>query len=270
MKLFAIMCNQPQRLLEALAPARASLVAAPPIARWGLGYVQSGEVLLARTPRPSKTPIDLYAALEGVKSDCVLGHAVRGAEAGATDETPPFRYRRWMYVQEGPLGTEPGASAAWDALAAQVPEYLRRNMKGKSVAELSLFVLLSMLHDLGGIDDANLPVATTRRAVAAAMALVAGELGKVSGLPPISSLAVSNGRSMLVARPGSEGARLWMRRLHVMAERGGRDEQFRGVLLVSSLAGADAPEGDGFEEIPAGSVVTVTRDLRVDVGPLAG
>jgi predicted glutamine amidotransferase len=265
MKLFAIMCNQPQRLLEALAPARASLVAAPPIARWGLGYVQSGEVLLARTPRPSTTPIDLYAALEGVKSDCVLGHAVAGptgndgTKFGGTDDTPPFRYRRWMYVQDGPVS--PGA--AWESIAAQVPDYLRRNVKGRGTEEIAFHVLLAMLHDLGGIDDANLPLATTRRAVSQASALVGGELTKAGITQPIGNLAVSNGRSMVVARVG---APLWMRRLQVLNDRGGRDEQFRGVMFVTG----DAPSNDGFEEINPGTVVMVTRDLRVDFASLAG
>jgi hypothetical protein len=276
MKLFAAMCNQPQRLLEALAPARAALVAAAPIGRWGLGYVQSGEILLARTPRPSATPVDLYAALEGIKSDCVLGHAVRdlrgrgpGEGFGGTDDTPPFRYRRWMYVQDVAAAVE-GSPAMASALAPQVPDYLRRNIKGKGTAELSFHVFLAMLHDLGGIDDANLPTATTRRALSAAVALVGAEVAKL-GLgvdEPVGNVAVSNGRSLLVARISSP---LWMRRLHVVGERGGRDDQFRGVLLVSS--GLNDPTvavaAEGFEEIPASSVVTVSRDLRVDVTSLA-
>src|SRR5690349_21665402 len=101
--LFASMCNQPQRLLEALAPTRAQLVAQPPIARWGVGYVQGGEVLLARTPRASTTPVDLYAAIADAPSDCVIAQAVNGVAyggPGGNDNTPPFRFRRWMWAQE--------------------------------------------------------------------------------------------------------------------------------------------------------------------------
>ncbi len=268
MRLFAAMCNQPQRLLDALAPARAALVATPPVARWGLGYVQSGEVLLARTPRPSTRPIDFYSALEGVNSDCVLGHAVPDVRPGrqddgpgGTDDTPPFRYRRWMYIQDGPNTTE----GAWEAIASQVPDYLRRNVKGRGTAELAFHVLLAMMHDLGGIDDANMHTATTRKALAAASALVAGELTKIGVATPLGNLAVSNGRSMLVARLANP---LWLRRLHVNTDRGDRDQAFKGVLLVSSSR-SDAEPGEGFEEIPTGSVVSVTRDLRVDVLPLA-
>ena len=38
MKLFACMCNQPQRLWAALAPVRAALSVQPPVSRWGLAY----------------------------------------------------------------------------------------------------------------------------------------------------------------------------------------------------------------------------------------
>ena len=112
MRLFATMCNQPQRLLEALAPARAALVAAPPVDRWGLGYVQSGELLLARTPRPSETALDLYQALEGIKSDCVIGQVVPDNGLDGTDNTPPFRYRRWMFCQDGPSSAGAACSAS--------------------------------------------------------------------------------------------------------------------------------------------------------------
>jgi len=263
MKLFATMCNQPQRLLEALRPARAALVAQPPVARWGLGYVQSGEVLLARTPRPSSTPVDLFAALEGVKSDCVLGHAVgpAGPETegrfGGTEDTPPYRYRRWMYVQDGPAM----CGAAWEALASQVPEYLRRNVKGKGTAEISFHLLLSKLSDVGGIDDPNLSIAAARRAIAQATARIAEELAKAEVTTSLGNLAVSNSRSLMVARIATP---LWIRRLHVVGERGGRDETFRGVLIVSG----GSVEGEGFEDVPPNSIVTVTRDLRVEIASI--
>lgn len=260
MKLFAATCNQPQRLFEALAPARAALVAQPPIARWGLGYVQSGEILLARTPRPSAAPVDLFAALEGVNSDCVIGHAVErgGLDApGQTEETPPFRYRRWMYAQDGIVT----CGDAWEPLAAQIPEFLRRNLKGKTTAELSFHVFLALLHDVSGVDDGNLPLATARKALAQANARLGEELRKADLAEGLGNLAVSNGRSLIVARLTSP---LWLRSLWVPGERTERDEQFRGVLFVSG----GTVEGDGFEEIPARSIVTVSRDLRVEVHPI--
>src|SRR5579862_352748 len=173
MTLFATMCNQPQRLAEALAPARALLVAAPPVARWGVGYVQGGEVLLARTPRAQATPVDLYAALAETPSDCVIGQAMTGDGAGpggpgGTDNTPPFRFRRWMYAQESTARVED----VWPQLIERLPDFVKRNMRGRSGAEVTFHVMLAMLHDQSGLDESNLPLATTRRTLGAALALV--------------------------------------------------------------------------------------------------
>ena len=92
MKLFACMCNQPQRLSTALVPVRALLVARPPVARWGLAYNHAGDVLLVRTPKASATAVDLAGPLLAgvhapaeIASDCVIGQSVI---ADGTQESP--------------------------------------------------------------------------------------------------------------------------------------------------------------------------------------
>jgi hypothetical protein len=67
-----------------------------------------------------------------------------------------------------------------------------------------------------------------------------------------------------VARPEVSGAPAHVRRLQVLDDRGHRDDSFRGILITSALS-----PGDGAEEVPAGSVVAVSRDLRVDISSLA-
>jgi len=258
MRLFAVMCNQPQRLTEAVAPVRAALVAPPPVSRWGLGYVQGGEVLLVRTPRSSTEPVDLFQPLTEINTDLAIAQAVNDTRVSGTDNTPPFRFRRWMFAQAG----MPEVDEVWPRLLDHVPDYMRRNLKGKSAAELTFHVLLAMLHDTGGVDNPNLPLATTRRAVGAALALISNELSKAGVTERLGNLVVSNGRSLVAARVD---APLWLRRLHVKGERTERDESFRGVLLVSGVA---TSPGDGFEEVPANQTVLVSRDLRVDLGTL--
>src|SRR5215468_10178965 len=126
MKLFACMCNQPQRLSAALAPVRAVLIAQPPVSRWGLGYTQGGDVLLVRTPKASNQPVDLAGPLAHISTDCAIAQAVvdgdRAGAPGGTDNTPPFRFRRWMYAQTG----RPNLDEAAPRLLEHIPEYLRR------------------------------------------------------------------------------------------------------------------------------------------------
>jgi predicted glutamine amidotransferase len=286
MKLFACMCNKPERLPAALAPVRAALVAQPPVSRWGLAYVQGGDVLLVRTPKASSTPVDLSAPLIAAdnagRSDCAIAHAVRDSSDQAFTgpaNTPPFRFRRWMFAQTGSLvfGDELAGR-----LLEHVPEYLRRNIKGRTSAELVFHLFLAMLHDEGNIDDPNLPTQATRRALAATLRLVTAELERASSTsaPPgdgspdrdgdgdswasraLGNVALSNGRSMVVAHLGEP---LRLRRLWVTGERGERDDAFRGVLLIS---GGDGDPRDGFEDVPAQRVVLISRDLSVSLADL--
>ena len=261
MKLFACMCNQPQRLSAALAPVRAVLSAQPPVSRWGLAYSQGGDVLLVRTPKSSQKPVDLAGPLAEIATDCAIGQAVNDDRFIGTDNTPPFRFRRWMFAQGG----SPDLDAVAPRLLEHIPEYLRRNLKGRTPGELVFHVFLAMLHDEGSVDDANLPVQTTRRALAATLKLVAAEQAKAgSTVAPqvLGNIAVSNGRSMVVTRLDQP---LRLRRLWVNNEKNDRDESFRGVLLVS---GGDGDPAQGFEDVPADRAVLVTRDLQVQLADL--
>jgi hypothetical protein len=268
MKLFACMCNQPQRLTTALAPVRATLFAAPPVSRWGLGYAQGGDVLLVRTPKASEKPVDLAAPLADIATDCAIAIAVRDDTMRGTDNTPPFRFRRWMFAQSGQLELDhPSAARSGDAgpcdsvaprLLDHVPEYLRRNIKGRTASELVFHLFLAMLHDEGAVDEPNVPPPATRRALAATLKLVAAEQARAGvAATPLGNIALSNGRSMVLARLDEP---LRLRRLWVTNERGERDESFRGVLFVS---GGDGDPRDGFEDVPAHHAVLVSRDLQV-------
>jgi glutamine amidotransferase len=258
MKLFACMCNQPQRLWAALTPVRAVLAAQPPVSRWGLAYSQGGDVLLVRTPKSSQKPIDLAGPLAEIPTDCAIGQAVNDERYNGTDNTPPFRFRRWMFAQAG----SPDLDAVAPRLLEHIPEYLRRNLKGRTPGELVFHVFLAMLHDEGSVDDANIPVQTTRRAIAATLKLVASEQAKVGNVATLGNIAVSNGRSMVVTRLDQP---LRLRRLWVNNDKDDRDESFRGVLLVS---GGDGDPSQGFEDVPADRAVLITRDLQVQLADL--
>ena len=258
MKLFACMCNQPQRLWAALAPVRTVLLAQPPVSRWGLAYSQGGDVLLVRTPKSSAKPVEMAGPLAEIPTDCAIGQAVNDERHAGTDNTPPFRFRRWMFALQG----NPDLDAAVPRLLEHIPEYLRRNLKGRTAGELVFHVFLAMLHDEGSVDDPNLPVAATRRALAATMKLVAAEQAKTGATLGLGNIAVSNGRSMVVTRRDQP---LRLRRLWVNNDKNERDESFRGVLLVS---GGDGDPKEGFEDVPPDRAVLITRDLQVQLADL--
>jgi hypothetical protein len=261
MSLLACMCNQPTRLAEALAPVRAALVVAAPVSRWGMGYVQGGEVLLSRTPRRSNEAHDFYATIAGSKSDCLIGHAASDNDVLGTESTQPFRFRRWMFAQDDAPMISP---EIWGAIAAKVPDFLRRNLRGRTLAELTLHTFLARLHDQSMLDDPLVPLPVVKRALADALTLMSSSLASAGWGGRIGNVAASDSRSVSMVRVDG-GAPLYLRRLHCFDDRGARDDSFRGVLLLSG----PQPAGEGAEEVPPGSLVTISRDLRVDIAPLS-
>lgn len=263
-RLFGCTCNQPERLAHALEPVRTVLVAPAPVARWGLGYVQSGEVLLSRTPRRSVNPVDFYGSFARIQSDYVIGHAASDDHLSGNANTQPFRYRRWLYAQDGELAD---LAAVQEQLLEKVPGYLRRNIQGRTLGEHLFQIFLAMFESTASLDDVNLPLAESRRALHAAVTLIRGIV------PPtpenFGNIITTNSRSLVAARLGRP---LYMRNLNVpglagersKAKKGDRESVFRGILVLSS----DTPPGQGFEEIPVGSVLLVSRDLRIEVTSL--
>src|SRR5262245_51194643 len=138
MTLIACMCNRPDRLGDALAPL--PLQIGPPVGRWGLGSVHGGEVLIARTPRPAGGTLDLATTIATQKSDCVIAQI----DGGSSDDLPPFRFRRWMLASDPTSAVD---AKTYELLIARIPEFLRRNLRGRSTGELTLHTLIALLHD---------------------------------------------------------------------------------------------------------------------------
>lgn len=254
-QLFSCMCNEPRRLIEALEPVRHTLVARGPVAGWGLGYAHGGEVLLRRHPRPA-VDVDLYDQLREIHSDYIVCQASADPSYSGTDNTQPFRYRNWLYAQTGTID-------AFDAVRAElldhVPEFMRRSIRGKTPAEHIFHVFLAFLHDAGGLDDPNLALARSRRALRDTAALVLSLVTKHGASGGTGSIIVTNARSMLAARLGPS---VHVRRFNGTGTHEGKD--FRALLV---LCDTEDP-GEGFEEIPDRSVLMISRDLQTDIAPL--
>lgn len=255
-RLFGFICNQPQALGRALDPVRQVLVAPGPVARWGLGYVQSGEVLLSKHPRGTETSVDFFEALEKLASDYVIGAAVGepdGLEGNAN--TQPFRFRRWLFAQEGQIEN---FAEVMPALLEHVPDYLQRNITGRMSGEYVFHLFLSMLHDSGNIDDPNLDLTATRRALRDTVAFAESLISRTGARGGPGNVLLTNSRSMLAVRLGGP---MFVRRLKEQTDPKLPESQFRAVLCVSA---AENP-GEGFEELPARSAVAISRDIKTDI-----
>ncbi|HTE51721.1 MAG TPA: hypothetical protein VK698_12795 [Kofleriaceae bacterium] len=258
-RLFGCICNQPHRLDEALEAVRAVLVAAAPVSRWGLGYVHSGEVLLTLHPRQTGGDVDFHGLLAGLNSDYVIGWAGGDPTLRGDANTQPFRYRRWFFAQEGPGPSAELFAELHAELVKHIPDYLRRNIRGRSPAEHVFHLFLAMLHDAGTLDDPNLAPIHIRRALRDTVALIESLAAKTSQELSLGNMVVSNSRSMMGVRLDGP---LVVRRLKQQKDPKRPESQFKAVLVVSS---SDLRGESGFEELPPRSAVAISRDVSTDI-----
>src|SRR5438132_1167120 len=167
----------------------------------GVGFFQSDDLLLRKRPLGGQPAIPEKLA-EGVESEAAL---ICGGAAGpmtrAFNEqlTLPFRFKSWLFATAGqPESLGPVRAA----LLKDLPDYLRRSVKGDSAVEALFFTFLSRLRDVGRLDDTDVDAVTSGRALAAAV----GEAERAfeqqgKPLPPLAAIA-TNGRVMAALRRG--------------------------------------------------------------------
>lgn len=137
---------------------------------WGIGFYQGGEILLKRRPFDERRALDFGELVKDVKADVLVGH-VRTATVGAlrTENTHPFRYRQWLFAQ---TGTVPQFEKLRPRLVDSLPQFLARDVRGQTDAELVFYIFLSFLHDVGKLDRTDVDAATARSAIRSTVALV--------------------------------------------------------------------------------------------------
>lgn len=253
-RLFGCTCNEPHRVAQALEPVRSVLVAEGPAARWGLGYVQSGEVLLRRHPRPADR-IDFYESVAGLQSDYVIGCASPEDGLAGNANTQPFRFRHWLFAGEGDIDA---FEEVQPRLLEHVPDFLARNISGKTSAEHVFHLFLGQLYDAGSLDDPNVALGDVRRALRDTLALVYSLISETGASRGPGNLVVTNSRAMFAVRLGQP---ICVRGFKHPDRRRSDHRHFRAVLAVSS----EESPGEGFEEIPPNSVLTISRELNTEV-----
>jgi predicted glutamine amidotransferase len=262
-RLFGIVCNEPARLAQAIDPVRDALTVDEAPHGWGLASFQGGEVLLQRSPKPS-APVDFAKALQDLRSDYVIGNVRAPGAKTAPENTPPYRYRSWVFGHSGRIQN---FAAMQSELLSSVPDFLRRSIRGQTESESLFHLLLAFLHDAGKLDEPEPRVADAEAALRATLAMaekLATQHGAaVHGL----NCMLTNGRFLLAARKGPP---MYWKRLHtdvpVKEPRNGPGSLERHVIILSEPKGG---KPDGFEEIPDGQIATVSRDFHTSVAPIA-
>lgn len=232
---------------------------------WGIGFWQGGEVLMRRRPIDERDVIDVASIAADVKADAVVGH-VRSATVGAlrSENTHPFRYRRWLFAQ---TGTVSAFEQVRDRMLASVPDFLRSGIRGDTDAEILFHVFLSFLHDAGRLNDDVVGEDIVRDALRSTLAVVDGMSAEVGAGPAEVNVLVGNGDAMVALhRRGKMAYRLLEGRedAEIII---GDDAQLRRktpeldrlhfVLLASDFDEDETPQR--WRAVENRAIVTVTR-----------
>jgi predicted glutamine amidotransferase len=169
---------------------------------WGLGFYQSGEVLMRRRPIDEHETIDVAKIASDVRGDVVLGH-VRSATVGTlrTENTHPFRYRQWLFAQTGTL---PAFDQTRERLIDSIPQFLRAGIRGDTDAEVTFNLFLSFLHDQNRLaDGAVVELSAVREALRSTLALVDGMAAEVGAEPAALNLGIADGEHLVFSHRGA-------------------------------------------------------------------
>ena len=169
---------------------------------WGVGFYQSGEVLMRRRPIDDRPEIDIAMNCADVRADVMIGH-VRVATVGAlrTENTHPFRYRQWLFAQ---TGTIPAFEATREKLMDSIPEFLRGDVRGETDSEVVFHVFLSFLHDANRLNDGPVDPKAIASALRSTLQVVDQTSAEGGNAPSPIKMLVADGESIVGLQRGAE------------------------------------------------------------------
>jgi hypothetical protein len=271
--LIAYVGNEPENMACALFSARSALTSpsARKLGGWGLGFVQGGDVLLQKRPRAEAAEIDLYGLIKDLRADAVVGRIGLGPEGTTAEDADPFRFRSWLFGSVGEI-SETGFDGVREQLLHSVPDFLRRNIRGRSPSEHIFHLFLAFLHDAGSLDASSPSPAIVHTALRNSMAFL-DRLLAGNGSPSVRlALVATNGRCFVAG-----GSAHPLRYLHVEGisdcpvchgrvdrDRDDRRIPHEGLRAIILEANREIEGRAGWREIPDRSVLIVGPD-RVPV-----
>ncbi len=266
-QVFGYICSDDSLTAEVMKQAGEPLRAIAPEERIGLGvgYLQDGRSLLRKHPKRKAASVDVPSLLADIPSRSMVGHVRHKSRGRAgTKQLQPFRYRKWVYAQSG---ASQGLRDTYDALRQTVPDHVRRNIEGTTMAELIFHIFVTKVES----DLSKTPQGERPKMYADKLAETMVQLQKLNtnngddGLGSLQVVAVTD-RCIVGARIGGS--------LHYRLIEGIEQpeeeplfaghkpktvmhDRFRALLVANGV------DDDDWEEIPDQSVMWVDRSWEI-------
>jgi predicted glutamine amidotransferase len=268
-RLIGYVANRADRMRDALYQERAVLhqgTAPSDASGWGIGFYHGDEVLHKKRPTRAGEFVDWQSIAGDVRSDCGVLHMRQPTEGDFRAENAhPFRMRSWLFAHQGTIGR---FDAIRDNLAEMIPDFLRRNIRGKTDSEYLFHTVLALLHDAGQLDNPNVNEAQALPAISAAVTLVERLAAEVGSTDRGLSFILTNGRSMYALSHGEPMIYVERQGLHDPPDDytppPTGSTQLRYAMVVGGIE--EAPVG--YEAVPDRAVAVIDRGLGVTVHAL--
>ncbi|MCA9600725.1 MAG: class II glutamine amidotransferase [Myxococcales bacterium] len=260
-RLIGYMANRADRFGAALEQESAVVdaTASDDPSGYGVGFYQGGEVLLMKRPLFERTDLHWSEVVGDVQTDCAVAHLRRGMTVGAfrTDNTHPFRMRQWLFAHNGAIDK---FEAMRERLMEQLPDFIRRNLRGQTDSEHFFHLILSFLHDSGQLDNPDIADTYVLPALRSSVAMLEQLSSEVGAAPPTLNLVLATGRRMYALR--------WGRPMMIVErESDARTEKpvrFRYTMVVGGAESVPA----GYRTMEDRSIAIIDRNLKVTYHPV--
>jgi hypothetical protein len=255
---FAFVCSDSALVDVAIVPFAASLATEGAPQGFGMAYYQNAQPLLRKQPR-SVDALDLASEASDINTSILLGQVREPSDAPNLNEnTPPFRFRRWTFTL---LGAPADLGVGKEAIHGAIPDFIRRNIRGKTNAEVIFHLLLAFLNDAGKLDDPRAPAPNIARALSSSLAYIDSLIGSSWDY----CCMLSNGHSLVATH---RGLPLHLTRNSSYDNVGtGPDEKPLSYphLRAAMLLGGASPVGEGWESVDEGVVLMANADLDIEL-----
>jgi predicted glutamine amidotransferase len=274
-RLVAYFGNDADRLDCGLFPARMALFArvSEHASGWGLGFVQGGDVLLQKRPRTESNEVDFFGLAKELKgADALIGRVGMDGEARTSAENAdPFRFRWWLF---GAVGETDGFDKVRERLLQSVPDFLRRNIRGRSASEHIFHLFLAFLHDAGLLETLSPQADAVHRAMRESITFVDRLLIAAGASRSQLAMVATNGRCLVSE---SHGYPLQYLQINGIADctvcrdrdAGANDRRVSHDSLRAVIVEANrtTPSRPGWTAVPEGGALVAGADRLVRVVP---
>ena len=259
--LFGCVCNQPKRLHDAITANGGFLSDVQSVKRWGIGYAQSGQLLLSRHPKTTEE-FTFDNVTKHVQADYVIGVAEHEDGLTGNANTQPFRYHSWLFAQS----PKPTLDAdTLGNLKNALPGFLKRSTKGRHPSEILFHSFLATLHESKKLDDARLSSkdtfefykSTLENMQKAAMGEPSPSFNELSG-----NTILTNSRIMLAIRFSETP--MYFTHFKELGDNKLPETEFRSILVWTDAKPPSGKNGELWEEIRLNEALLISRDLRAE------